>query len=169
VTTIGLSEKVSELMKIIGREAAVFEDFLKLLGRQQEMLVKKDIDGLNNNTARQREKIVESQLLNKKREELIAEIKTTNAIEEDLNVSRLVELVDEDQGNRLLRLREVINGLNSQIVEVRNQNAMLLNRSREYISRTLGLLSKINNPNTNYTQNGAPANNSAAVALDRKI
>ncbi|MGH8015769.1 MAG: flagellar export chaperone FlgN, partial [Candidatus Zixiibacteriota bacterium] len=67
MTTSGLSDKASELIEIISQEASVFEDFLTLLERQQEMLVKNDIDGLNNTTARQREKVVESQLLNRKR------------------------------------------------------------------------------------------------------
>ena len=168
MSTRVLSEMVTELIEQISKEAAVFEDFLMLLGRQQEMLVKNDIDGLNRITALQREKVVESQLLNKKRELLISEIKSANAIEGDLNVSRLIELVDEDQGNRLNKLRNIIGGLNTKINEVRNQNAMLLNRSREYILRTLELLSKIYNPNSNYTQNGAPAKSGAAVAVDRR-
>ena len=169
MTTHGLSDKVTSLIELISREASVFEDFLKLLGRQQEMLVRNDIDGLNKITALQREKVVESQLLNREREELITEIKSTNAIEGDLNVSRLIELVDEDQGNRLIKLRDIIGGLNSKINEVRDQNAMLLNRSREYIAKTLELLSRLNNLNTNYTQNGTPAKNGAAVAVDKRV
>ena len=168
MTTQTLSEKVASLIELISQEAAVFEDFLKLLGRQQEMLVKNDVDGLNKVTALQREKVVESQLLNKKREALISEIKSANAIEGDLNVTRLIELVDEDQGGRLLQLRDIISGLNRKISEVRDQNALLLNRSREYIARTLEMLSNINNPNSNYTPSGAPAKNGAAVAVDRR-
>jgi hypothetical protein len=116
----------------------------------------------------QREKVVESQLLNRKREELVSEIKSANSIEGDLNVSRLIDLVDEDQGSRLLQLRSIKGGLNSKINLVRDQNALLLNRSREYIARTLELLARINNPNTNYTQDGAPAKNGASVAVDRR-
>ena len=168
MTTHGLSDKVASLIELISQEASVFEDFLMLLGRQQEMLVKNDIDGLNKITALQREKVVESQTHNRKREELISEIRSANAIEGDLNVSRLIELVDENQGNRLIQLRGLINGLSSKINEVRDQNALLLNRSREYISKTLELLSRINNPNINYTQNGLPAKNGAAVAVDRR-
>lgn len=168
MTTQGLSDKVTSLIKIIGQEASVFEDFLMLLGRQQEMLVKNDADGLNKITALQREKVVESQLLNKRREALVSEIRSTNAIEGDFNVTRLIELVDEDQGNRLIQLRSIISGLNSKINEVRDQNALLLNRSREYIAKTLELLSRLNNPNTNYTQNGLPTKSGAAVAVDRR-
>ncbi len=168
MSTKSLSDKVAQLIEIIGQEASVFEDFLKLLGRQQEMLIRNDIDGLNKITALQREKVVESQLLNRKREEQVSEIKSANAIEGDLNVSRLIELVDEGQGSRLLQLRNIIAGLNSKISHVRDQNALLLNRSREYISKTLELLAKINNPNTNYTHDGAPAKNGGSVAVDRR-
>ena len=168
MTTHGLSDKVASLIELISQEASIFEDFLMLLGRQQEMLVKNDIDGLNKVTALQREKLVESQLQNKKRDELISQIKSANAIEGDLNVSRLIELVDENQGNRLIQLRSIINGLSSKINEVRDQNALLLNRSREYIARALELLSRINNPNINYAQNGLPAKNGAAVVVNRR-
>ncbi len=168
MTTQILSDKVAGLIEIISQEAAIFEDFLMLLGRQQEILVKNDVEGLNRITSLQREKVVESQLLNRRREDLISEIKAANLIEGDLNVSRLIELVDEDQGNRLLQLRSIISGLNTKINQVRDQNALLLNRSREYIARTMELLSKINNPNSNYTQNGAPAKNGSAVAVDRR-
>ncbi len=168
MTTKVLSDKVTALIEVISQEVTVFEDFLKLLGRQQDMLVRNDIDGLNKITAWQREKVVESQLFNRKREELISEIKSANAIEGDLNVSRLIELVDENQGSRLLQLKSIIGGLNSKINQVRDQNALLLNRSREYIAKTLELLSRINNPNINYTQNGLPAKTGAAVAVDRR-
>lgn len=168
MTKTNLSEMVAALIQVISREAAVFEDFLGLLKQQQEMLVQNDIDGLNQNTALQREKVVESQILSKNREELVSEIKSANAIEGDLNVSRLLELVDEDQGSRLLQLRNIINGLNDKIGEVRDQNAMLLNRSREYINRTMELLAKINNPDTSYSKNGTTVGNGSSVAVDRK-
>jgi len=168
VTTHGLSDKVGLLIELINREALVFEDFLTLIGRQQEMLVKNDIDGLNKITALQREKLVESQFHNRKREELVSEIRSTNAIEGDLSVSNLIELVDEDQGNRLIQLRDIISGLSTKINEVRDQNSMLLNRSREYIAKTLEFLSRINNPNINCARNIIPAKNGAAATVDRR-
>ncbi len=168
MTTHGLSDKVTLLIKIISQEASVFEEILMLLGQQQKLLVNNDVDGVNKTTALQREKIVESQPLNRKREELVSEIRSSNAIEGDLNVSRLIELVNEDQGNRLIQLRLIIGGLNSKINEVRDQNALLLNRSREYIAKTLDILSRLKNPNKNYTQNGSPVKSGSAVAVDRR-
>ena len=163
-----LSEMVAELIRIISREAVVFEDYLGLLQRQQEMLAKKDIDALSKIRVLQCEKVVESQILNDNREKLAAEIKSANAIEGDLNVSLLLDLVDENQGSRLIQLRNIINGLNTKIGEVCNQNAMLLNRSREYITKTMELLSKINNPDSGYSKNGATVGNGSSVAVNRR-
>ena len=143
---------VNELIVLVGSEAALFADFLELLGRQQKRLTKNERDGLNQFKAGRRRKVLESQLLNKQREELISMIKSTNAIEGDLFVSRLIELVDEDQGCRLVKLREIIDSLNSEIGVVRSQNEVLLKRSSEYVKRTLELLNNINSPSNNFPQ-----------------
>lgn len=163
-----LSEMVEKLISILSKEAIVFEEFLKLLGQQQEKLVNNDIDGLNQVTELQREKVAYSQLLNQRREKLVSEMQSANAIEGDLNVSKLLEHVDEHQGSRLIQLRKIIQGLTNKISEVRDQNAMLLNRSREYISRTMEMLSKINNPDAGYTANGETVENGSSVAVDRR-
>ncbi len=168
MTTKSLSEMVEKLIESLSTEAVVFEKFLKLLSQQQEMLVNNDIDGLNSVTGLQREKVAQSQLLNQRRDKLVAEIKSANTIEGDLNVSMLLEHVDEHQGGRLIQLREIIQSLTQKIGEVRNQNAMLLNRSKEYILRTMELLSKINNPDSGYAANGETVENSSSVAVDRR-
>jgi len=152
MATIRLSKMVNELIVLVGSEAALFADFLELLGRQQKRLTKNERDGLNQFKAGRRRKVLESQLLNKQREELISMIKSTNAIEGDLFVSRLIELVDEDQGCRLVKLREIIDSLNSEIGVVRSQNEVLLKRSSEYVKRTLELLNNINSPSNNFPQ-----------------
>jgi len=159
---------INKLIEIIGKEAAIFESFLELLEKQQRMLVENDVDGLNRITDLQREKLVESQLLNKKRQDLVEEIKVANDIEGDLNVSRLLEIVDEHQADRLQKLQRLILSLNDKITETRNQNAMLLNRSREYILRTMEMLSKINSPDSTYTAPGKKTDRELNVAVDRR-
>ena len=160
---------IDRLIEIIGREAAVFESFLELLEKQQEALVKNDLESLKDVTDRQREKLVESQLLNKQREELVEKIKEVNRISGDLNVSRLLELVDKDRADRLSRLKNSITALNDKITEVRNQNALLLNRSREYIFKTMEMLSRINHPESTYSATGGQSHSEANVVMDRRV
>jgi len=157
------------LIDIISKEAALFESFLELLERQKEMLVANDLDGLNEVVQRQREKLIESKLLNKQRENLVATIKTSRDIEGDLTVTRLLKLVDEDQANRLSQLRDIIYSLNEKITDTRNTNAMLLNRSREFIAHTMEMLSKINNPDNTYARTGMSAERGSNIMVDRRI
>lgn len=159
---------IDELIETIGREAVLFENFLALLESQQEMLVRNDVEGLNRITDLQREKLVESQLLNKKRLELVQAIQIANNIEGDLNVSRLIEMVTRDQADRLVKLQKLILSLNTKIMETRNQNAMLVNRSREYILKTMEMLSRISSPESTYTPSGTRHESKQTVAIDRR-
>ena len=131
------------------------------------MLVNNDADGLNRVTRFQRERIAESQELNRQREDLVRRIKAEKKIDGDLNVSRLVELVDKTQADQLLRLSSFIVALNDKITESRNQNVMLLNRSREYIARMMQMLSRVQHPDT--YGNVASRTQPATIAMDRRV
>lgn len=159
---------INRLIDIIGREASLFESFLALFEKQQDMLVANDVDGLNVITEELRERVVESRLLNTQREELVEEIRLDNRIDGDLNVTRLLDIVDDEQASQLIRLREMITSLNDKIATTRNQNAVLLNQSREYISSMMGMLSKLSHPEPAYSSTGAGDQVSYNLALDRR-
>ena len=159
---------VHKLIEIIGREAELFEKFLLLLEEQQKALVANDLEQIKVTTESQREMIINSQILNNEREKMIEDIKVTNAIEGDLNVTKLLEMVDDTQAQQLAKLQKLIFTLHDEIAEVRNQNANLLNRSREYISKMMEMLSKINTPTGSYSQPGNETSKSNALAFDRR-
>ena len=160
---------VNQLIEIISREAALFESFLLLLEQQKELLVANDVEGLKAITEKQREKLVESKLLNIEREKLVESIKAAQSIEGDLNITRLLSLVDRQQADRLTQLRDLIYSLDDKIMATRNTNAMLLNRSREFIARTMDMISKINNPDNIYAKNGVAPKRGSNVMVDRRI
>ncbi len=160
---------IHNLIEIIGREAKLFESFLLVLEEQQQMLVSNNLKGINKTTEAQRELLVQSQILNKEREELTDKIKSANAIEGDLNVTRLLEMVDKNQAEQLIKLKNIIFSLHEQIGEVRNQNANLLNRSREYIARMMDMLARINTPSGSYGSTGAEEGKTNALAVDRRV
>ena len=159
---------VNQLIDIIGREAVVFEVFLTLLERQRDLLVANDVTGLTAVTAKQQEAVLESKRLNRERERLVTLLQAEHDITGDFGLSKLLDLVDQTQAERLTQLRELILGLNQQISEVRNSNAMLLNNSRKYIAKTISLLSQLQHPEDTYSRSGASSTSSGAVAVDRR-
>lgn len=160
---------IDELINIIGREALLFEEFLALLDRQKAALVNNDNDQLSAITREQQDKLFQSRELTREREQVVARIKQEQSVEGDLTVRRLIEFADESQSARLLQLRSVILELNDKITHTRNANALLLNQSREFIARTMKMLSRINHPEQNYQSPGAVDKSAHALAVDRRI
>jgi len=162
-------DMINQLIKVIGQEAVTFEEFLQLLERQRELLVANDIEGLNEVTQLQQQKLLQSRKLDRQRKELISAIKDDNTIEGDLTVARIVELADENQAERLRQLREAILGLNTKIAEVRDTNALLLNQSRDFISRTMTMLSNVADSKTRYDSEGSTSSDPSTIMVDRRI
>ncbi len=159
---------IAKLIDIISKEAALFESFLELLERQKQMLVTNDVSGLNEITASQQEKLSESRALSRRREQLLSRIKQDHTLDGDLTIARLTALADENQAARLMQLRSVILSLNEKINDARNTNAMLLNQSREFVSRTMALLARMNSPEANYSGSGRAERTTGTIMLDRR-
>jgi len=159
---------IAKLIDIISKEAALFESFLELLERQKQMLVTNNIDGLNELTALQQEKLSESRALSRRREQLLSRIKQDHTLDGDVTLARLAALADADQASRLTQLRSVILSLNEKINDARNTNAMLLNQSREFVAKTMTLLARMNSPETSYSGPGRTERSTGTVVLDRR-
>jgi len=163
------SELVMELIEVLKEEASLFETFLGLLEKQQRALVENDIAELNKITGIQHQKAVESRRLSKSREELVRKLSSDGASKEDLTISRLIQSVSSGQAVILGQLKNTILDLNEKIEKMRNQNEMLINRSRENILMTMELLGRIGAPGSNYQSRGKVEPVNKNIALDRRI
>ncbi len=162
------SELVQELIKVLKMEASLFETFLELLDRQQQVLVSGDIDELNNVTELLREKTINSAILARKREEIIRRLSSETNLTEDLTVSRLIDSVPPGQATVLDQIRETILDLNEKITRTRSQNEMLISRSRDNIMKTMELLTQFGKPGNNYHSGGKTSSPENNLALDRR-
>jgi hypothetical protein len=159
---------IDGLIDILGREATLFEEFLQLLEEQQRALVEKDLPALQEITEKLQEKTVKSRLLDQERQKVVAEIKASRGLDGDLNVTRLLEITDDERADQLRRLRGLILKLHDQVTEVRNRNALLINRSREYVARTMKMLSELNMPEPAYSAAGNQRSEGQALAVNRR-
>lgn len=160
---------IAKLINILSLEARVFEQFLELLVKQRQALVENDIDVLNQISERQRERLIESQLLNRERETLLEVIKSSGICNDDVSLSHLIEVADSQQAQQLSQLRDAIIELNEQITKARNSNVMLLNSAREFISRTMSMLSTLGHKDQSYAASGLQSTSGTALALDRRV
>lgn len=162
------SELVQELIKVLKKEASLFETFLELLDRQQQVLVRGDIDELNKITELLREKTINSSILARKREEIIRRLSSETNLTDNLTVSRLIDSVPPGQASVLEQIRETILDLNEKINRTRTQNEMLINRSRDNIMKTMELLTQFGKPGKNYHRGGKTESSQNNLAMDRR-
>jgi len=162
---------VEQLIDILGREAGMFETFLALLERQQRALVENDVDELQQVTTLMHEKASESQSLSRDRAILIARIKEANEFEGDFSIANLLDMVSANDAVRLRELRQLILDLNDKVTYTRNQNAMLLNRSRAYIHKIMEMLSQVDRKETDatYGAKGSTPEPQRHVAIDGRV
>ena len=85
-----------------------------------------------------------------------------------LAACNLKSVCDTDAG-RLSHMRDLICGLDEQIVQVRNQNAALLNRSREFIDKSMQMLSRVGRSEGGYSPSGSSTGNGTRVMVDRRV
>jgi len=136
---------LNKLINIINRETENFEQFLDLLEKQQRLLDNNDIDELILLTDKQHELMVTSQHLYEERFGLICQLKMEEKYHSDRELKRLTDTIEHTQANRLLVLQELLVKINNDISKTRYENNRLLKKSREYIFKTIKILSNMNN------------------------
>lgn len=160
---------IAQLIMILSREAAVFERFLELLQRQKSALVANDAETLRAITEQLRDKVAESRLLDRERQDLLTRIRAVDGLDDDLTVTRLVELADSQQAGQLQLLRETIADIHGRISEARTTNELLLNQAREYVAFTMKAIAHLHSPEPVYSRSGETDRAASAVAVDRRI
>ncbi|MFQ5607704.1 MAG: flagellar protein FlgN [Candidatus Zixiibacteriota bacterium] len=172
-----MSQALNDLIETLSAEAELFETALELLDRQRDMIVANDTDGLMQVTEAQREKLVESKLLDKKRRELVDAVAADSHLSGDITVSRLLESVSPEVGLRLSGLRDAILDLNEKIEEGKERNRFLINKSRDLIAESLKSINRMSNPSekgsayqrTGTSMNSTPGSPRISLAMDKRI
>ena len=100
-----MSSLVSQLIEAINRESKCLEKFLTLLSEEQKFLVENDVDSLRSSIGDQEKAIRDARKLEDER------IKLTDSLAEKLkidkgevNISKLIELVEESYSTKLREL-----------------------------------------------------------------
>lgn len=136
---------ITQLLDIINSETANFEQFLNLLEKQQTIIADECPNELLMLTDKQRELMITSQLLYEERFNLICQLKKEDKYKSNRELKRLTDTIEQTQANRLLVLQELLVKINNDITRTRCENNILLKRSREYIFKTIKILSNMNN------------------------
>ncbi|MCK5127159.1 MAG: flagellar protein FlgN [candidate division Zixibacteria bacterium] len=166
----GTIEKLLDrLITVIGDEAELFQHFLKMLGNQQEALIKSDVDTLQRVTSELQGIVSQSKRLEDDRVVTVDEIRRLGGADDDLTVSQICDMADESRSTQLKTLRETVLNLYSRIEETRMRNGLLIQQSVEQIRNTIEILGRVPSQKTNYKGQGGISREYTPIGVDRRV
>ncbi len=136
-----MEAKIIRLISLIGEEVLIFETFLQYLNRQQEALVKNDLEALQIVTHDQEILSQRTTQVEQERRALVAEISVgLDRDQDDLTLTELTKLVSEPESNQIHALQGTLLNLHEQISTIKSRNDFLIRKSMEYINTTMSQL-----------------------------
>ena len=122
-----MEAKIIRLISLIGEEVLIFETFLQYLNRQQEALVKNDLEALQIVTHDQEILSQRTTQVEQERRALVAEISVgLDRDQDDLTLTELTKLVSEPESNQIHALQGTLLNLHEHFVEGINQRTDLV-------------------------------------------
>jgi hypothetical protein len=132
-----LNTLVSQLIEVINKEISCLERFLTLLSEEQEFLVEKDIDSLRKSIEEQEKTIQDERKLEEARIKLTDSLAGKLKIDkEEVNISKLIELVEESYSTELRQLQSTLASLYAKLERQRKKNEFLIRQSMKYVDRS---------------------------------
>jgi len=160
-----LDTVVSNVTSIVEEEATAFKALLEELLLQQTSILNGDSDKVEKTNQKVAEIVANTRKLENDR---VEELKVLSAhlqveIEDALNLTTLIPLVEQRYARRLEELKDILLILMDKIQSTNKRNAYLLDHSLEFVYNCMEVLVAGHQPNDTYSSNGKTLKNKRAL------
>ena len=137
-----MDELIVELVDVIRQEVATFQLLLAALEREQESLLRHEVEALGSAADEQQALIEASGRREKQRTRIVGRLSALLPETPDsLTLKRLIEHVQGPHSEQLREMRETLIGLREKIRTANRHNALLIKQSMKYVDKSLQILS----------------------------
>lgn len=152
-----MASLIDELIGILNEETQIYNQLIPVAEEKTLIIVKNDLILLQEITGKEQSIIDQVSSLERKREEVMVNIKTViNHKSENLNLKLLVQLLVKQpkEQKALSVLRDNLNGTIQRLVEVNNRNKLLIQQSLEMIEFNMNFIqsTRMSPGNNTYTK-----------------
>ena len=160
-----MASLVEELIDVLENEHKIYEEMIPISEKKTLVIVENDITSLQSITEKEQEIIGRINALEKKRQEIMSNIKIVLGDKgKDLNLRRLVQLLEKQPKEQkiLSQLPDKLVETTERLVEVNNKNKSLIEQSLEMLEFNMNFVQSANMAQMNNTYNkGASSNNNS--------
>ena len=141
-----VDNNLNELIDILTREQAVFQEFLELLNEHQRQLLRGDLDGIGPDKDRISALALEAANLEKIRRTVLSRIaRGIMAESERKSIARILSVFDNPRFEGLERFKDTMLEIYRHISDQKTRNEFLIEQSITMISQTMQLIHEISN------------------------
>jgi len=144
-------KSIDQLKNTLIKENELYTQVLKLANEKTKVIVAGDIKTLENITKKEQQYIMNMSTFEKIRKSILTNIAAELNIEEISTVSELILFVEENTGNEIDNLRNVLLKTIADLKLVNEGNEKLINQSLQYINFNLELLTNSHEDNCRYS------------------
>lgn len=146
-----MDSRITELTDILQKEEKVFQEYLGLLTQQQENLIKNDLSGIESGIDKINLMAQEAANLENGRHMVVAKLSQNLSMNpEDINISRILELLDSPKFDELESLTNKILDFHRKIASQTRRNELLIDQSMNVINQAMQFIDEISNPRATY-------------------
>lgn len=150
-----MSILVDKFIDILITEKAVHEELLKLAIEKKEVLIKNDIDVLNNIVSRETEIITLVKELENQRVDLVKQIAMEIEVQKEiLTLDEMANHVQDDQKAQLMQIKSELNDIVKKLIDYNDLNKELLKTHLNYTFFSLNVMSQGATPADTYDNSG---------------
>jgi len=152
-----MSDLLSDLIMVIRQEEEVLAKFLDCLTRQKEYIIANRIAEFDETVKEEETLITRIREMEGQRMELVKTLaQTTGAAEDELTLTRLIEINLGEASEELKALKRTLAGLVGRIKKANRVNQYLIRRSLSFIQKNIDWFIDGDNVNVLYRADGKP-------------
>ena len=139
-----LNDILNKLLGLLEHQTDLYQDLLTLIEKEKQAVIATDLAGLNETAKVKDNLLLKIRILDEQREHLLR--KLADELEhpvQELTLTRLSQLVEAPQANRLKRLRSAFSSIIAKIQQANDRNRTLFSHSLELVRSSVNLLNNV--------------------------
>ena len=150
-----MNSTLDQLIGLLKQESGLYRSLLVVIDQEKEAAVRSDVRTLNQAGIDKEYQLLEIQLKEKGRRELVARLATEQGLAAaDLTLSKISQGADEPQAGILRRVSRDFLALLTQVQAANRRNQQIVEHSLQLLRGSFNLLNELMTPNTVYYRTG---------------
>lgn len=160
---MSLTKRINDLADILARNIDLYEELAAELEKEREACKMSSLGKINESLKRKETIVLRIRSIEEARQRVVEALGAQTGLGSALTISRLMEIVDEEAGNRLGSLRKRLGASIEKVNELNHFNRGLIERLMTINYNAASYLQNLMEPQQTYVRPGGRASGRAAT------